>query len=156
MQKIKIDCNRNCDINQILECIRQTQGKDTILRQITNFTFTALIWNIWCERNSRIFRAIEMSESVRTTIILQEVKILMKYILKNQVMNSETKLIWDNLSFDAFFHNHQQPPWKLLGLSSNASALAVLILAYVLHRRSRILEFVAAIGYLLDPFLLQI
>jgi hypothetical protein len=110
MQKLNLDFKLNFNINHILECISKRNKNQTLISQITNVAFTSLIWNIWCERNNRIFRNIEMQTSIRSTLINQDVKSLMQYVIKDREVSRDTSLIFDNWNIANKPMEPQQPP----------------------------------------------
>lgn len=64
IQKLQIDIGNSFDLDNILNIICQAQRGNSFLNHTTNTAFTVVIWNIWCERNSRVSKGINLPEQV--------------------------------------------------------------------------------------------
>lgn len=93
MSKFKINVGNNYDLSNVLETVYQAQNNNSTSNQTINIMFASLIWNIWCERNSRVFNGIELPFKLRLKHIIQDSKLLIQHNLKPQSLSSEMKLI---------------------------------------------------------------
>lgn len=62
------------ELDQILECLAQNKHANPVYGHLISVATTMLIWNIWCERNSRLFNNIQMPADIRLISIIQECK----------------------------------------------------------------------------------
>lgn len=83
MKKLNISIGNDRKLKQILEIDCQNQHDNPIFKHLKNIAFNSLIWNIWCERNSRAFRGIVMPTQVRVILIIQDWKSLILRKLNN-------------------------------------------------------------------------
>lgn len=61
---------------------------------------TSIIWNIWCERNNRVFNGIEQPFKLRTKQILLDSKHLIQERIQAHNLSMEEKLILMKLNGD--------------------------------------------------------
>lgn len=99
MQKLRISLGNAYDFNQILETMYQINHSNKLHRHIINIAFTSLIWHIWCERNSRIFKGIEMPVIVRKMLITQDCRHLFQESVELKKRTTELIFILSNFDF---------------------------------------------------------
>lgn len=87
MKELKINIGNETELKQILDIVSQNQHDNSIFKHLKNTAFNSLIWNIWCERSSRVFRGIEMPTQVRVLLIIQDCKNLILRKLNNGKLN---------------------------------------------------------------------
>lgn len=93
MRKLQINTGNYCDINQQLQILIQNQTSNHLFDSFKNIAFTTLLWHIWCERNSRIFKGIELPIQVRTMLTVQDCRYLMQRKSYSKKLSIEFKLI---------------------------------------------------------------
>lgn len=99
INNIRPNYGNSVEFNQILENLCSNQNSNTLLNQIKNIAFTSIIWNIWCGRNSRLFKGIELPVQIRITHISHDYTQLMQTNLDRRKVNKELELIFANLEF---------------------------------------------------------
>lgn len=111
LPKINITGHYNFDIYSTLNVIKQAQ--EQMIASNTNLfsiIFTNILWNIWCERNNRVFKGIEQPFELRINRILLD----SKHIIQNKTqfgkLNSEERLILAKLNMLTDLHPHPRPP----------------------------------------------
>lgn len=70
MHKLNINTDSAFGISQILEIRCQHQQNSALHKHIMSITLTTMICHIWGERNSRIFKGIEMLAQLRNKLII--------------------------------------------------------------------------------------
>lgn len=89
MHKLQINLENSFEFDQILNIICQNQKGNVLFNQIKYTAFTVVIWNIWCKRNSRVFKNIELPVQVRMTLIIQDCKHLLRNKLDAKKLSRE-------------------------------------------------------------------
>lgn len=69
LQKLNINIGNVPKFSQMLDIIWQQQNNNMIINHLKNIAFRTMIWHIWCERNSRVFKGIEMPFQFRSMLI---------------------------------------------------------------------------------------
>lgn len=110
MQKLNINIGKSSEISQILEIIYQDQQNSMITNHIMNIAFTTMIWHIWCERNSRIFKGIKMPFQLRNMLILQDCNYLIKFRLDYKKISKDIELVLLNLGIVSASQMELHPP----------------------------------------------
>jgi hypothetical protein len=94
MPKLNIKIDMNYDINFLLNLILQAQEKyKSPIKSILSIFLTTIIWNIWCERNIRVFKGLEQPFRLRTKQILIDSKTLIHRRFQDYNLIEKEKLI---------------------------------------------------------------
>lgn len=97
MTKLKIIFRHAFDIEHILTVMYHNQNGNRFFNHLINTFVTTLIWHIWCERNTRIFKGIELAVQVRNMLIIQDCKHLLQYKLDATKLVKSSNLSSPNL-----------------------------------------------------------
>lgn len=114
MHKLQINLGTSFDINSTLDTLCNKQNNNSLFNHIINMTFTSMIQHIWCERNSRIFKGIEMPAQIRNTLISQDCKILIQNKLDSNKISRELELILWNFDVRNSTSQDLRPPLVLV------------------------------------------
>jgi hypothetical protein len=111
LPKLNIQLNTNYDINSLLNSILQAQNKmKSPIKSIFNIFFTTIIWNIWGERNNRVFKGLEQPFQLRINQIILESKQLLQVKFQEHSVNEEEKLIISKLDPGLKLQDCFRPP----------------------------------------------
>lgn len=110
MHKLSINLDNNFDINHVLEIIYQNQKSNSLINHIISIAFTSLVWNVWCERNNRVFKNIEMPTNIRIGLLIQDCRYLIKHSLNLKLISTESKLILDDFDIATDPRSNPRPP----------------------------------------------